>query len=231
MNPRNSLLERISLRSRPEGGFTLVELLISMTVLAVVLAGAYQGLSALQNTSVGAHERLVNLDEARLLMSSLTKDIRTAARLQPEASPFVYADADEVIFYANLNTTAGPSRVSIYVDSTYRLVEETILPDPNPAYPCDPTPCDPYIYTDPPTTRIVGRWIDNDDTLFRFWDDSPTPVELGAGGVPLTADQLKNIKSVEVTLAIRRTQTIGSKATTLINRVRLPNVDYNPLST
>jgi prepilin-type N-terminal cleavage/methylation domain-containing protein len=213
-----------------ERGFTLVELLVATTILAIVLAGAYQGLASLQSSSVGAHERLVNLDEARILMSTITKDIRTAARLQPTESPFLYADGTEIEFYANINTTTGPNKVTVFVDPELRLVEQTVPPEPNPAYPCSPTPCDPYVYTAAPITRIVGRWVANTGPLFRYWDDSPVPQELGAGGVPLTDDELRNIKSIQIELAIRRTQSIGSKPTTLINRVRLPNVDYNPLS-
>jgi hypothetical protein len=40
---------------------------------------------------------------------------------------------------------------------------------------------------------------------------------------------LKEIKAVEVTLSVKKTPLISSIPTTLINRVRLPNVDYNPL--
>jgi prepilin-type N-terminal cleavage/methylation domain-containing protein len=212
-----------SRRGRDERGFTLPELMVAITILAVVLAGTYQGLSNLQTTATGAGERLVNLDEARVLMSTITKDLRTAARLEPTASPFLYADGRKIVLYANINTTTGPNKVTIYVDPGNRLVEETVTPTVATCPPC-------WAYTNPPKIRVVGRWVANTGPLFTYYDASPVPVKLQPNGGPLTDQELKNIKSIEIELSISRKPQIGARATTLINRVRLPNVDYNPLT-
>jgi prepilin-type N-terminal cleavage/methylation domain-containing protein len=208
-------------------GFTLVELMVAVAVLAVVLLGAYTALSNMQNASTGATERLVNLDEARLLMATITKDLRTAARPDPTESPFVFADGRRIQFYANLNTAQGPQLVTAYIDVEKRLVEETIPPtDP-------PPPGPPYTYNPAnQVTRVVGEWVANTGPVFKFFQynaDLDVMEEITNGGMPLTSDQLKQVEAVEVTLSIRRTPAIGSPPTTLVNQVRLPNVDYNPL--
>ena len=49
-------------------------------------------------------------------MAVATKDIRTAVRLSSTTSPFIKADDNEVMFYANLNlSTACPKIVRISV--------------------------------------------------------------------------------------------------------------------
>lgn len=212
--------------ARTESGFTLVEMLVAVVVLAAVLAGAYQALANMQTASVGASERLINLDEARILMATLTKDIRTAARPDPTASPFLYADPTKIQFYANINTTTGPQLVTVYIDGTKRLVEETIAPQG--------TPPDYTYPTDTTVTRVVGEWVANSGAVFKFfrWNgDLGALEEVTNGGAPLTADQMKQVEAIEVTLSIQRTPLIGAVPTTLINQVRLPNVDYNPLPT
>lgn len=206
-----------------ERGFTLPELMVAITVLALVLGGMYQGLTNLQTTASGASERLINLDEARVLMATITKDLRTAARLEPTTSPFLYADGRKIVLYANINTTTGPNRVTIYVDSESRLVEETVAPTAATCPPC-------WTYTSSPRIRVVGRWVANTGPLFRYYDASPVPVQLQPAGGALTSNELKNIKSIEIELSISRTPQSGARATTLINQVRLPNVDYNPLT-
>jgi prepilin-type N-terminal cleavage/methylation domain-containing protein len=213
--------------ARNDGGFTLVELLVAMTILGFVLAGVYQGLNNLTSTATEAEERIVNLDEARILMATVTKDLRTATRLESTASPFVYADQRKIIFHANINTNTGPNLVTVFVDGTNQFVEQTVTPNSG--------SCPSCTYTGTGTTRVVGRWIANPTSqpIFRFFDG--TNVEVAAplsdpleAGDPTELAVLRTIESVEVNLSIRRTQTIGSKGTTIINRVRLPNVDYNP---
>ena len=203
-------------------GFSLVELMVAIVVMGAVLAGMYMGLSNLQTTAAGASERMQNLDEGRVLMATVTKDIRTGTRLSVDQSPFTYADSRRLEFYANINTTTGPNRVNIFVDPQFKLVEQTIAPTAS-------TPCPPcWSYTGTPTVRIVGRWIANSPTepIFRFFDGTGAEID---GTTALDPTELKNVDSIEVMLMIRKSQRVG-KPTTLINRVRLPNVDWNPLA-
>ena len=212
---------------RDEGGFTLVELMVALTMLAFVLAGVYQGLNNLMSSTTEAEERIVNLDEARVLMATVTKDLRTATRLESTTSPFVYADQRKIVFHANINTNTGPNLVTVFVDPNFQFVEQTVTPAPG--------SCPTCTYTGTGTTRVVGRWVANPTSqpIFRFFDGTNAEVAAPLSD-PLEATDpaelavLRTIESVEVNLSIRRTSTIGSKGTTLINRVRLPNVDYNP---
>ena len=47
--------------------------------------------------------------------------------------------------------------------------------------------------------------------------------------MPLSAANRLQVNAVGVTLSVRQSTNFHVPYTTLINRVRLPNVDYNPL--
>lgn len=206
-------------------GQTLFEVIAVVTILGIVLTLVYQGINSAGQAIGGTEKRLANLDEARILMAVATKDVRTATRLQAGTAPFTLATARELIFYANLNNDGGtasvvnngPRRVRIYVDSTSQLIEEVVKPD---AASVPPN----YAYNGTASRRFVGRYVANaaSEPIFRYYDvdgDELTPV-------PLSATNRLAVSSVQITLSIRRSTSFPIANTTLVNTVRLPNVDY-----
>jgi hypothetical protein len=215
-------------RAAGEQGQTLFELVCVVLMLGMVLLVVYQGIDSMTRALGGTERRLVNLDEGRTLMAVTTKDLRTATRLQAGTSPFVTADAREVVFYANLNNNGasgsvvdnGPRRVRIFVDTTNQLIEEVVKPDASSVPPA-------YTYNGAAARRFVGRYIANapSEPIFRFYDvdgNELTPT-------PLSSTDRLAVRSVKVTLSIRRATTFPVANTTLVNTVRLPNVDYQQL--
>jgi hypothetical protein len=212
-------------RLRGSGGQSLFEVIAVTTILGIVLAMVYAGVNSAGQALGGTEKRLANLDEARTLMAVATKDIRTATRLQAGTSPFTIANKREVVFYANLNNNGasssvvdnGPRRVRIYVDSSSRLIEEVTKPAASSVPPS-------YTYTGTPARRFVGRYVGNTTAqpIFRFYDTNGTELT----PAPLSAANLLAVNSVEITLSIRRATTFPIASTTLVNTVRLPNVDY-----
>ncbi len=206
----------------------MFELVAVTLMLGLVLMVVYQGVDSVTHAIGGTERRLENLDEARVLMAVATKDIRTATRLQAGTSPFVLADKREVVFYANLNNDGtsgsvvenGPRRVRIYVDTNSELVEEVTKPD---ASSVPPT----YTYNGAASRRFVGRYVANTASvpIFRYYDLNGT--ELTA--TPLSATDRLSAGSVRITLSIRRATGFPVANTTLVNTVRLPNVDYQQL--
>ena len=212
-------------RRAGERGQTMFEVVTVVIILGVVLMFVYQGINSAQQAIGGTEKRLANLDEARTLMAVSTKDVRTATRLQAGTSPFSLADKREIIFYANLNNDGssgsvvdnGPRRVRIFVDSTSQLIEEVVKPGAASVPPA-------YTYLGSPTRRFVGRYVANavNQPIFRYFDTNG--VELTA--TPLSATDRLAVNSVQITLSIRRSTTFPISNTTLVNTVRLPNVDY-----
>lgn len=213
------------LRISDERGLSLVEMVMVLSILSVVLVFVAGTFGSLFWTTERTELRLQNLDEARLIVNGMTKDIRTATRKSPVLSPFDLADAREMIFYANLNSTtspAGPRKVRLYVDPSDHLVQEITLPDAACALPSSCT----YPAT-PTTTRILGYYVVNPSTIFTYIDDSTAvPTQLTS---PVSASDLLKVTAVQVSLTIRKQTNFQVPAVTLVNRVRLTNVEYNPL--
>jgi type II secretory pathway pseudopilin PulG len=276
VKPRGLMLFRRRVSS--ERGITLVELMVTVSLMTVVLGFVTRGFVGLQNAAAGDSLRLQNLEEARTLMNAVSKDLRTAARLSSTSSPFdvvlpttgpaafagwcssgctaptVGALATgttntEVWFYANLtigtsaNPTPCPDIVHLYVDTVsagpHVLREQAVAADAGGT----PPSCS---YSVAPTTRLVGTYVANPTTspVFTYYYDdasgnpacfangaSPAnPVCVtGASVLPLSSPNRLQVNAVGITLSVRQSTNFSVPYTTLINRVRLPNVDYNPL--
>lgn len=208
-----------------ERGLTLVELMMASALLSLVLAASAAALASYQRTAASSDIRLENLTEAQAIMDVVGRDIRTATRPGAGQSPFLYAGANEVRFYANLRTVTGPKYVRLYVDSvTGRVIEEAT----------EPTGSPPYVYpTSYPASgavvRVVGRHFANapSQPLLTYLDKEGNALS----GNPLTDDQRLQIDAVRIDLSIRKSTSLSVRATTVRTTVRLPNVEYTPIST
>lgn len=206
------------LRHRNQRGQTsLIEVSATLMLLTIVFGFIYKTVDTAQYAISGETARLANLDEARTLMAVTTKDLRTAARLTAGTSPFVVGQDKDVTFYANLNnTTGGPRKIRIFVDSTSELIAQAWTPDASSVAPN-------YTYTGAAVARYVGRFVTNSSTqpIFEYYDINGTKLT-----TPLNAAGLLAVYSVKVTLVVRKQTTLPLRPVTLVNRVRLPNVDY-----
>lgn len=205
-----------------ERGVSTLEMVATMLLISVVMGAVFAGMASASKATEGSGARLRNLDEARVLMATVSKDVRTAVRLSAGTSPFVLADKNEAIFYANIDTTGAPKKVRISVDSQSRLIEQVWSPDPGSTAPN-------YTYnTTTPKLRLVGRYVANNaaNPIFTYVDANDNVLSPS----PLTGTNLLAIKAVRLTLNVYRTTSFNQNATTLVNRVRLPNVDYNAVA-
>lgn len=205
-------------RRRGESGqSSMVEITATLMLLSIVMTFVYAAIDSAQKAITGETTRLVNLDEARTLMAVTTKDLRTATRLQAGTAPFVAGQDRDVTFYANLNnTTGGPRKIRIYIDSSNSLIASMWAPDVSSVAPN-------YTYTGASSLRYVGRYVDNTTAqpIFEYYDINGTKLT-----TPLSGSGLLAVYSVKVTLSVRKQTTLPVRSVTLVNQVRLPNVDY-----
>jgi Tfp pilus assembly protein PilW len=220
-DPR-AALHRSRLGLRCQSGSSLVELSVVMLVLSIVMLAVIQGFSSFQRTAQSNDVRLQNLDEARVLMATTTKDLRTATRLTASTAPFLIAADREVRFYANIDTNQAPKLVHLYVTTANVLIEEATPADAGSVAPN-------YTYTGSAVVRFVGRFVANGtgEPLFTYYD--ATGAQLTS--TPLSASDMLAVNSVGVTFAIRKQNAQNVPVTTVVNQVYLPNVYYNPIPT
>ncbi len=205
-------------RTRKESGqSTLVEISITLLILSIVMAFLFTTIESAERVVTATKLRITNLDEARTLMAVLTKDLRTATRLTAGTSPFVSGDSRDVVFYANLdNATGGPRKIHIYIDASSEIIAEMRLPDAASVAPN-------YTYTGTPKLRYVGRYLANTSAqpVFEYLDADGTLLP-----VPLSSADRRAVASVRITLIVKATTKLAVGETTLVDQVRLPNVDY-----
>jgi type II secretory pathway pseudopilin PulG len=183
-----------------QAGITVVEMTVVIALLGLVLAMALQGLNAYQQATAGADARQRNLDEARVLMAVLTRDLRTA-------TSFGSIGATDVTFLGLLNTgaTSPPNQMRLYVDSAGVLREAVTPPD-------DPN-ANPITYTGTPTTRVVGRGLVDTSSLLSFRDSSDAETTSPSA-----------VTSVVITLSVDLASASAVPPTVLSSRVFLPNI-------
>lgn len=242
------MIARIRDRLRNQDGLTLVEVMVVVALMAVVMTFALQSVISYQTAATGGIRRLENLDEGRLLMQVMSRDIRTAAKLDATTSPFIVdtgsptftlAGDNEVWFYANLNpsyTTACPKKIRIYVDANKKIIESIYEPSGG-----TPPACTSYPAT-PTRNRIVGRYVANTATqpIFTYYRDvsgvltpfCPSATAPGCSAIgdqtPLSVANALLVDAVGIELSIRKDTTLSVDNTTLSNTVRLANVYYYP---
>jgi len=207
-----------------EAGVTVVEMAVVIALLSIVLALVFQSVAAFQNAATGSQDRLRNLDEARVIMAVVTRDLRTATDFCPIAvtCPSAVFEPDDVTFLGHLETVAttgtttttlvaptAPNKVRLYVDGQGRLWEEITVPD-------DPA-ASPLTYTGAPRTRVVGRHVVDTDDLFTFYDDGDPAQEVDDPDSSTVAE-------VAVSLSVSVPSGRPVPATVLESRVWLPNV-------
>lgn len=217
ISPRRISLGLISSGADERGQSTLVEIGFTLLILGLVMVFLFSSIESAERSVATTKLRVTNLDEARTLMAVLTKDIRTATRLTAGTAPFASATDRDVVFYANLdNATGGPRQIHIYIDASSEIVAAVVAPDAASVAPN-------YTYTGTPKLRYVGRYLINGaaQPVFQYFDANGTEFV-----APLSSSDLLAVVSVKITLVVRAASSLSHGNITLVDQVRLPNVEY-----
>jgi prepilin-type N-terminal cleavage/methylation domain-containing protein len=116
-----------------QDGLTLVELLVTLSVLAALLGSVATGMITMTRSVADTQQRLDDLGQARVAMDAASRSLRTAVRIPGATSPFTVTAVGDVEFYANVGATVatGPSLVRLFLDAQSRLIEQTTPPTPS----------------------------------------------------------------------------------------------------
>ena len=223
-------------RKDERGVSGLLEVTAVLLLMGLVLGTLYSSMYSSQNTVLDTSERLRNLDEARTLIATITKDIRTAVRTEAGTSPFLKADKEEVVFYANLETTAAPKLVRIFIDSQDRLYEQvwtydtatTVVPKyryGGAAYPRSRRPASR-------PSAWCASWATSSRTLRRS-RCSPTKRTLESRSRHRCRGRMRacsRSRRSRSSSGSSGTRSVNVNTTVIQNKVRLPNLEYNTVA-
>ncbi len=198
-------------RPPADGGFTLVELLATMVVSALLGLAVVSTVSSVARGSTAASERIRATEKVQTLSDRLLKSVRAAHPLGSPASAFDLATGTSLTVYTDAGDPTGPRRVSLTLSGTspkQTLTETSIVPAADGSYPAATA-----------TSRVLAvSDVDATAPLFTYYDGN------GAALVATTADLRSQIARVRVALTVREGST--ATPTTVDSLVYLRNVEY-----
>lgn len=219
---------------RQDDGITITELLVTMFVMSIVMAGTVALVIGVQRTSAQNVARTDQVDVARFAAERMAQTLRTSV-MQSQLGcagctedAFILGENYRVQFYANIDNpgnSVGPSKVTYYTTSTgtglVDLHQTVQIPDsPVPAY-------DGYRYTNAANIvdSVIARdvRVDTGTPLFSYYDGSGTA--LAPSGGALTATQLANVLAIEVQVTVQEQVSNVAQPTTYVQRLMLPNAE------
>lgn len=120
--------------SRGEGGFTLVELMVAITIGLATTASAVSLLTSATRRSDEAQRRSEATQRAQVALDTITKDLRSQVCLRPAnvtpLAPVAAASATSVSFFVDFSRSAStdagstPERRTLTLDSSGTLREQ-----------------------------------------------------------------------------------------------------------
>jgi prepilin-type N-terminal cleavage/methylation domain-containing protein len=140
-------------RGKNESGFTIVELLVAMLVLGVVVAGAMTMIQVVLRQSRGTVERTDAMQRGRLVLDTLTREIRSQVCLNPTTYGLYAASDDSITFYTDFGDGTKPTELHrITYDPTAKTITRTVW---------DTTSSGPVGYpSTPKRTQVVATRVD-----------------------------------------------------------------------
>lgn len=230
-------------------GFTLVELLVSMTLGMLVLGGLFSLVTAAGHSTKRTSDRVDAAQRGRIAMESTIQPLRASVCLPGDVRPFVAASPTSVTWYANLDAepyesgTAVPPGTKTAADPngdgdpTYDPARRrlTYLP----ASGTTPSQLVEDVWTDPAGTGIPKSRIlltDLEPLAGRTGIFAYGAYSDGAGTKldPFVPGDLKRIVRVEVSFIVKPTSPSNDArvTTTLRNSVfaRVVNRNVSPLA-
>ena len=122
-----SLTGRIRARLRDEGGFSLTELLVAMTIGLVVLMASWMLLDRTISASGQVADRTEALQRGRLAMNVISRQLRSQVCVGT-TKPMISATDNAVSFYADLGDGTVPikRRTLTYTSATDTITESVV---------------------------------------------------------------------------------------------------------
>src|SRR3989338_5380993 len=99
-------------------GFSLLEALFTMGIFVLVTVSVSSFIMQSYKTTLFADEQAEAIEQARRGMTSMVKEIREASPAENGAFPLELADAQNIIFYSDIDSDEEIERVHYYLSGT-----------------------------------------------------------------------------------------------------------------
>lgn len=166
-----------------QSGFTLIEILVSLSIFLVVIVGiSSMMIYAFRNNKI-IWEQLSTQNDGRKVAQGLVNELRTATASSIGAYALEKAEAQQLIFYANVDTDSLRERVRYFKDGT-NLKRGVIKPSGSPLT---------YNVANEVITIVAHDVASGDNPLFYYYNQSYTGSE-AALAQPVSVTDVRVIK-------------------------------------
>lgn len=169
---------------RSESGFTVIELIFTVAIVAMVVAAIYQLLYFVQNSWARDEVEAQQLQTADVAIASMSRALRGIVVPSPSLSAIEVAGKNEMTFYSDIDSDEKPEKVH-YLVSGGNLIMGISRPTSGP----------PWTYGGSESQTIVARDLVNDAShpLFRYFDSTQTEF------TPVNQADRDRIKVIKIT--------------------------------
>lgn len=212
-------------RLRTQGGFTVVEMLVAMTVLGIVAVGAMTMIEVVMRQGRGVVDRTDAAQRGRLVLDQMTRQIRSQVCLNATTKGLVAANADSLTFYADLSAGGNTPRKRMleYQPSARRIVERVYQPDGT--TPASQRVLLQNVVREKPSTPVFSYFAYPQNPAA---GTAVEPSEALTGAPALSAAQVERIAVVGVSFSVRPHGAGGDAFNTVLtDQVVLRNADPN----
>ena len=212
-------------RVRTQGGFTVVELLVAMTVLGIVAVGAMTFIEVVMRQGRGVVDRTEAAQRGRLVLDQMTRQIRSQVCLNATTKGLVAATPTALTFYADLSAggVSPAKRMLEFQPSSRRILERIYQPDGT-TLAGEKVLLD-NVVQEKPTSPVF--------TYFAYPQNAPPgtalePSEPLTGAPALSPVQVSRIAVVGLSYSVRPHGATGDRFNTVLtDQVVLRNADPN----
>lgn len=181
-------------------GFTLTEMLVTLSVFMIIMAGATLMLKDIFYTYTQQSAQVDSVDNANIDLSIFTNEIRNAAYGNDGSYPFNQASSSQVIFFSTFRASGtNIDRIRYFVASS-TLYKGIIVPSGSPLT---------YNGTETVTPLLTSLAT---TTIFSYFDGN-----FGGMSTPLSQPvNVNNVKFVQLNLLMKDQSTRNSTSTFLV---------------
>ena len=232
-----------------EAGFSLIELIVSMLLLAILMAIVVGAFSQMTKSFTTSRLSVDSANVADVGMNEVTRVIRSGTEIEVAGNAtnlpvFITAKKEEVLLYAYLDTDSlnpAPTLIQIKIDPTSRDLVEKRWPSTKvngywtfPAL-TGTAPNRTVVATATPTlSRVIARKlvtpVTGEASMFTFLKTdgcavaNPTCDIVPASGNGLSSAEIDSVVAVAVTMKVQADDLSRAAPVTLTNRVGIPNL-------
>lgn len=198
-----------------EAGFTIIELVVAMTIFAVIMGALATGIIQIQRASHHVDVSTQNVDQARLAVAGVSRSLRAAVTSLDNRPAFEVAEADHAVFTAYLGSPEVPVRIELQRlangDLRERVTTASVAGDGTVTY--------------PPANRrerVLARGLETTGRLFTYTATDENGAEIVLGVAP--GEELRRtVAKVRIDLAVSNDPSGRTGPQLLSTEVRLPN--------